>query len=384
MSVPMVTRSTVSPEPPGQGPRPWHDRPMVKAAVLVGVLVAGLGLLVHLDRPAPVPALPPPAAGDLVLPSPPVPVSSLVFDTAVARAATLPRLYSLLISVDGQLRAEQYFNAATASRATNIKSASKSIIATLVGVAIEQGHVESVHEPIGRYFPEYLADAPEKAAITIEDLITMRSGLETTSNRNYGAWVQSRNWVRGVLERPFVDEPGGRMIYSTGSTHLLSAILTKATGMSTLAFARQALGEPLGITFGGWTRDPQGIYLGGNEMAMRPRDMLRVGELFLDEGRYDGRQIVSREWVRTSIEPRTTSRFGDREYGYGWWVRQMGGTDVFYAWGYGGQFIFIAPSVRTVVVVTSVSTPGEERRGHLRRIYDLVEHDVLPVAARAF
>ena len=314
----------------------------------------------------------------------PAPVSTLTFDAAVQTAAAMPRLYSLLVSVDGELRAEHYFNGATATRPTNIKSASKSIVATLVGIAIDRGHIPNVGEPIATYFPDMLRNAPDKSRITVEDLITMRSGLETTSNRNYGRWVQSGNWVRHVLERPLVDQPGGRMIYSTGSTHLLSAILTRATGSSTLAFARSALGTPLGITLGAWTRDPQGIYLGGNEMAMRPLDMLKVGSLFLNGGRHEGRQVVSEAWVRTSVEPRTVSRFSEREYGYGWWIRTLAARPVFYAWGYGGQFIFIVPSVRTVIVVTSVSTPGSERREHLRDVYNLVEQHVIPVAATAF
>jgi len=313
-----------------------------------------------------------------------VPVSALTFDDALQAASHLPRLYSLLVSVDGDVRAEAYFNGAVATRATNIKSASKSIIATLVGIAIHHGHLASVSEPIARFFPEHLRAAPDKAAITIEDLVTMRSGLESTSSGNYGRWVQSSNWVGHVLARPMVDRPGGQMIYSTGSTHLLSAILTRATGSSTLAFARRALGDPLGVTFSSWTRDPQGIYLGGNEMAMRPRDMLRIGDLYLNGGQHEGQQIVPETWVHTSIEPRTVSRFGDREYGYGWWIRPLAGRPVFYAWGYGGQFIFIVPSVRTVVVVTSDSTPGSERRGHLRSVYDLVESHVIPVAATAF
>ncbi|MFO7302240.1 MAG: serine hydrolase [Acidobacteriota bacterium] len=349
------------------------------AAVLLG-LSAGSSCGRSTDAAAPGS----PQQGDIVLPAPPVPVSALDFGPVISRAATLPRLYSLLVSVDGQLIAEAYFNGASASRATNIKSASKSIISTLVGVAIEQGYIAGVHEPIGPYFPEYLRDDPARSAITIEDLVTMRAGLESTSSRNYGRWVQSGNWVRYILERPFVDEPGGRMIYSTGSTHLLSAILTRATGMSTLAFARRALGEPLGIRFEAWTRDPQGIYLGGNEMAMRPRDLLRIGELYLEEGRHDGRQIVPREWVRASLEPRTTSRFGDREYGYGWWIRRLDGYDTFYAWGYGGQFAFIVPALRTVVVATSDSTPNSERRDHLRAVYALVGDGILPEAARAF
>lgn len=348
--------------------------------VLAGLLWAAVPRSPQVTPPDELPV----AAAPEPPPAPAVPVDQLDFSDAVSQAAELPRLYSLLVSVDGSLRAERYFNGATAGRATNIKSASKSIVATLVGIAIDQGLIDSVHAPIGRYFPEYLADDPSKAGITIEDLVTMRSGLETTSNRNYGRWVSSRNWVRFVLDQPMVDQPGERMIYSTGSTHLLSAILTRASGSSTAAYARGALGEPLGIEFAGWTRDPQGIYLGGNEMAMRPRDMLRVGALYLNDGRHEGRQVVSENWVRTSVEPRTVSRFSNREYGYGWWIREMAGRPVFYAWGYGGQFIFIVPSLKTVAVVTSVSTPGSERRGHLGAVYDLIEDHVIPVAAMAF
>ena len=314
----------------------------------------------------------------------PVRSADLDFSDALSRASTLPRLRSLLISVDGRLAAERYFNGASAGRAANMKSAAKSVIATLVGVAIDRGQIPSVNEPIARYFPEYLRSAPAKGAITIEDLLTMRSGLETTSNRNYGRWVMSSDWVRFALMQPMVDVPGGRMLYSTGSSHLLSAILTKATGMSTLAFAKAALGGPLGIEIAPWQRDPQGIYLGGNEMPMRPREMLRIGELYLNGGRYNGRQVLSEDWVRESTTPRTTSRFSGREYGYGWWIRSLGSTRVFYAWGYGGQFIFVVPSAETVVVATSVAEAGSERREHLDAIYDLVERLVIPVSLTRF
>ena len=137
---------------------------------------------------------------------------------------------SILVSVDGALRAEQYFNGAAPHRAANLKSASKSIISVLVGIALDRGDLEGIDTTIDRFFPEYLDD-PAKGRISVEDLLTMRSGLETTSNRNYGRWVQSGNWVRHVLTRPLVAAPGTRMIYSTGSTHLLSAIITRASGM---------------------------------------------------------------------------------------------------------------------------------------------------------
>jgi CubicO group peptidase (beta-lactamase class C family) len=171
------------------------------------------------------------------------------------------------------------------------------------------------------------------------------------------------------------------MIYSTGSTHLLSAILTRATGQSTLVFAREALADPLGIALRSWPRDPQGIYFGGNDMLLTPRDMVAIGELYLNGGRHGDRQIVSETWVRESIVPRTRSPRSRREYGYGWWLRTLADYPVFYAWGYGGQFIFVVPDLRTVVVTTSVSDPGSERREHLGAVYDLVEQDVIPVLA---
>jgi CubicO group peptidase (beta-lactamase class C family) len=313
-----------------------------------------------------------------------VPVSTLSFERAVETAATLPRLRSLLVSVDGTLLAEHYFHGAAAGRTANTKSASKSVISALIGIAIDRGLIADVRDPLSRYLPEYVRADPDKAAITIEDLLTMRSGLETTSNRNYGRWVSSANWVRFVLEQPFVDVPGGRMIYSTGSTHVLSAVLTRVTRASTLSFAQASLAGPLGFTLSAWQRDPQGIFLGGNEMPLRPREMLRIGELYLNDGRHLDRQVVSREWVRTSVVPRTTSRWGDREYGYGWWIRDLGGERAFYAWGYGGQFIFVVPSVRLVAVTTSVAEPGSERRDHLDGVYDLMARYVIPVARTAY
>lgn len=342
------------------------------AAGAIGVAAAVGGYRSALEQ-TPAPNITAPAAADLQTDPP-------SWEDVAVDAARLPRLRSLLVSVDGQLRVERYFHGASVNRTANIKSASKSIIATLVGIAIDRGHVPGPREPIGRYFPEYLKGDPRRSAITIEDLLTMRSGLETTSNRNYGRWVSSSNWVRFALTQPFEDAPGGRMIYSTGSTHLLSAILTRATRTSTLAFARTALFQPMGITLGAWTRDPQGVYLGGNEMAMRPRDMVSVGELYLNDGRFNGRQVVSSAWVRSSIEPRTVSRWSEREYGYGWWIRVLAERPVFYAWGYGGQFIFIIPSLRTVVVTTSVSDPGSERREHLGAIYALVAERIIPAA----
>ena len=172
-------------------------------------------------------------------------IGELNYDLAEAHRAALglPRLYSLLVSHRGELVFEEYYNGTDLRRPANMKSASKSVISALVGIAIEKGYIESVDDPIIKYFPDYISDQinSDKQLITIENLLTMQSGLETTSNRNYGKWVLSENWVEFAINQPLVAKPGTRMLYSTGSTHILSAILTRASGIDTKAFAQKHL-----------------------------------------------------------------------------------------------------------------------------------------------
>ena len=300
------------------------------------------------------------------------------FDEAVRAAAELPRLHSLLVSWRGALVLERYFNGRRASSPANIKSASKSVISALVGMAIERGHITDVRQPVSAFLADQFAtrDDPRRQ-ITIEDLLTMRSGLESTSNRNYGVWVTSRNWVRHVLSRPLLNDPGTRMRYSTGNTHVLSAILTKATGKSTWQFAQDTLAKPLGFTLAQWPRDPQGVYFGGNDMVMTPRQMLAFGELYLNRGRVKGVQLVPEAWVDTSMIPRGRSDISERQYGYGWWIRDIAGQPGFYAWGFGGQFIFVVPTLDLVVVSTSSADVAEERRSHRRTVDEIIEYLVV-------
>jgi CubicO group peptidase (beta-lactamase class C family) len=304
------------------------------------------------------------------------------FGAALELAAQLPRLHSLLVNWQGKLIVERYYNGARATRPANIKSAAKSIISALVGIAIDRRLVADVETPILTYFPELSRDRDaRKRRITIEDLLTMRSGLESTSNRNYGAWVRSRHWVQHALARPLLSEPGTEMDYSTGNTHLLSAILTKATAMSTWQFAQDALARPLGFTLARWPQDPQGIYFGGNDMVLTPRQMMAFGQLYLDRGRVNGRQIVPERWIERSIVPRGRSFWSEQEYGYGWWVRRLARHDAYYAWGFGGQYIFLIPALDLVVVTTSSSAVAEDRRSHRRTVFDLVEGLLVPQIA---
>jgi CubicO group peptidase (beta-lactamase class C family) len=304
---------------------------------------------------------------------------------AQSAAAELDRIRSLLVSWRGSLVVERYYNGARASTPANIKSAAKSVISALVGIAIDRKAIAGVRQPIADYFPSLNGPKidPRKRAITIEDLLTMRSGLQSTSNRYYGAWVQSANWVQYALDRPLLAEPGTYMDYSTGSSHLLSAIITKSTGKSTWQYAQETLAKPLGFALAQWPRDPQGIYFGGNDMLMTPRQMAAFGELYLDKGVVGGRPIVPASWVEESFVPRTRSRWSDQTYGYGWWARELAGQDVRFAWGFGGQYIFVVPALDLVVVTTSSSTVDESRRSHRRTVFDIVEQLVIEPIARS-
>jgi CubicO group peptidase (beta-lactamase class C family) len=170
------------------------------------------------------------------------------------------------------------------------------------------------------------------------------------------------------------------MLYSTGSTHLLSAILTRATGRSTWQYANEKLAEPLGFRIRPWQRDPQGIFFGGNDMYLTPRQMLRFGQLWLDEGRAGDRQVVPAAWVRESVRQRTSSPWNGHGYGLGWWTRTSGSHAVHFAWGYGGQYVFVVPDLRMVAVFTSQSD-GPRDVGHLPAIHRIVDENLVPGAA---
>ena len=336
--------------------------------------LSGVAILISLALPVA------PAVGSpLTLQAP-----ATTLDEARSAAASLPRLHSLIVSQRGTTLLEYYAKGpAAAGRTTNVKSISKSVVSTLVGIAIERGLIKSVNEPIGRFFPQLSRDAdPRKARVTIEDLLTMRSGLVTTSFDNYGSWVRSRNWIDYILTRPLESDPGQTMEYSTGNSHLLSAILTRATRQTTWAFAQEALARPLGFSLSQWPRDPQGLYFGGNDMLMTPRQLVALGELYLNRGRRGERQVVPTAWVDSSCTGRGRSRFNpDQTYGYGWWQRDFGGRDACFAWGYGGQYVMVFRDLGLVVVTTSSTAVSDERRDHRRQIFDIVERLILPAAA---
>ena len=293
---------------------------------------------------------------------------------------------SLLVSQHGELVAEKYYGRMIAERGNNIKSASKSILSILVGIAIDQGYLEGVHQTIEEFFPEYFGSNPDslKASITIEDLLTMRSGLASTSRANYGRWVSSNNWIRYKLDRPLQGIPGQDRIYSTGNTHLLAVILTRASGMNTLQFANRYLFNPMDIRITGWDRDPQGYFLGGNNMAMRPRDMVKMGQLMMDVGQYNGNQLVSKDWVIKSVEPVTGRISGVENYGYLWFQRLAGDYHMIYAFGNGGQYILILPELDAVVTLTTRTETSESTRNYRQQLFSIIDQEIVPLLQAGF
>lgn len=221
---------------------------------------------------------------------------------------------------------------------------------------------------------------PRVAALTVEDLVTMQTGLERTSGGNYGAWISSRDWVADALSRPIVGQPGNGMLYSTGSYHVLGALLSEVSGSSLLELARQRLGNPLDIEIPAWTRDPQGRYLGGNEMALTLAAMTRFGEVFLTQGRWNDQQVLDAAWVSASLTPKTRSPFSGLSYGYGWFLGQAKGQDYALARGYGGQVICIMPGLNLSLALTSDSTRPARSQGYFGDIMRLIEDDVIPAA----
>ncbi|MEH3125348.1 serine hydrolase [Agrobacterium cavarae] len=297
------------------------------------------------------------------------------FDPILEGAGSLQTLKAVIVSVDSEEVASRAYNGSSLTGSTNIKSASKSIVSALVGMAIDRKILEGADQPIASVLrADFPANSdPRLERVTIGNLLSMQSGLARMSGPNYGRWVASRNWVRTALGSGFDGEPGGGMLYSTASTHLLSAILTKASGRPTLALARDWFKPLDGFAIGSWERDPQGIYLGGNQMAMTARSLLAFGELYRRGGvTADGERILSQSWIDQSWTQRTNSVFNGDGYGNCWFIKEMAGENVFYAWGYGGQMLYIVPSKKLSVVMTSREDAPSARTGYRDALHGLM------------
>lgn len=300
-------------------------------------------------------------------------------------ASRLDQLHSLAIAHRGETVLAEAFRGPGLSRPAPIKSVSKSLVGLLLGAAIDRSEIQGPSARLIEVAPALIprGAAPIVPNLTMADLVTMQTGLERTSGANYGGWVASPNWVADALSRPQTGTPGRGMLYSTGSFHVLGAALTEATGLSLLTQMRDRIGVPLGIEIPAWTRDPQGYYLGGNEMALRPLDLLRVGEMIRMDGRWNGATVISQEWLRASAQPRTRSRFSGLAYGYGWFLGRADGAAFLLARGYGGQILCILPEREITIAITSDPTRPARSGGYFGDLMTLIDRTILPAARLA-
>ncbi|ENO15234.1 serine hydrolase [Marinobacter nanhaiticus D15-8W] len=285
------------------------------------------------------------------------PIDKLNVSQATRAAADLDRLHSVLVAVEGDVVYAQVFSGPGLDEPVNIKSLSKTVHSIIIGAAIDRGIIDSADQPITELVAVPQDASPRVAEVTVGNLLSMQAGLGRTSGPNYGEWVTSDNWVDYALSRPFVAEPGGEMLYSTGSYHILAAALTETTGRSLLALAREWLGQPLDIRIPPWQQDPQGIYFGGNNMQLSPLALLQIGELYRNRGQHEGEQVISEAWIETAWEPRGTSRYTSDRYGYGWFTTELAGYDTYYGRGYGGQMLYVIPALKMTAVMTADPTP---------------------------
>jgi CubicO group peptidase (beta-lactamase class C family) len=262
-------------------------------------------------------------------------------------------LHSILVIRHGVIVAERYYGAFNEASRSEIYSCTKSFTSTLIGIALDKGLLSSIDQPVLGFFPDRSFENVDerKQAMTIKNLLTMTPGLTwDESDATYMQMYSSSDWPKYILDRPMEFQPGSQFEYSSGASHVLSAIVQKSTGMNTVDFARANLFEPLGITGFQWSADSAGLSIGGWGLQLTPREMAKLGYLFLHRGQWDGRRIVSSDWVNAATK---TQVWADNTLGYGyqWWVSADGSA--YMALGRFGQAIYVQPDLDLVVVMTA-------------------------------
>ncbi len=274
-------------------------------------------------------------------------------------------------------------------------SVTKSIVSLCIGIAIDKGFIESVHQSIFDYLPNYQhLRTPEKESITIEHLLTMTSGLQwaewsaplsSIANDQVAIWFHETGPINFALGRPLVAAPGNRFNYSGGDMQILAEILYQATGMNLDAFSGRYLFEPLGIdSYEWWLVFRSGEIHAAGGLMMTPRDMIKIGAMMLNNGKWNGLQIIPTAWVEKSMFPREPNAgikvpgedLGRMGYGYTWWTKEINfrGNAIhwFSANGWGGQKIIVLPELKMVIVFTG------GRYTHKVKEYTIVERYILP------
>lgn len=268
---------------------------------------------------------------------------------------------SLLVVRNGYVVLDAHFAPYDGTFPHDMASVTKSIMTTLIGIAIDQGKLD-LDQTLASFFPERtIANLDErKLRITLRDLVSMRNGMQSgcyeEDEPTLDAMRSQPDWVQAALDRPMMAKPGSQFCYDSPGMHLLSAILQEATGMTALEFAQQNLFGPLGIQEVIWESDPQGYTRGWGDLHLLPEDAAKIGFLWLQRGQWDGQQIVSEAWVLDSVDVHSSFVESDFGYGYGWWISYGD----YQASGRGGQRVRVIASRNTIVVVTAVNSDYSE------------------------
>jgi len=263
---------------------------------------------------------------------------------------------SVLVIRNGYILLDAYNYPFDSNTRHNIYSCTKSVSSALIGIAIDKRYIKNINQPLIDFFPKYATKNfnADKKAITLKHLLTMTSGLYCRDSYlyNWSGLMQmrfSKNWVKFMIDLPMAEEPGTRFEYCNGVSFLLSAILQEQTHENALSFAEKNLFGPIGITNVRWPSNPQGITIGYGELQMRPRDMAKFGFLYLNNGVWDGQQIISSQWIKESTSKHINATLVPG-YGYQWWIVN---PDIYTAIGHMGQFIMVVPKKNLLAVFTS-------------------------------
>ena len=279
----------------------------------------------------------------------------------------------------GTLVAEAYFGDYTNTTLKNVHSVSKSVTSLAVGIAMDRGLLPGVNTRLLHLLPHYAhrLREPPKNGITLRHALTMTAGLAW--NETAGAFWNNADSVDYVLTRDSVAQPGAEFLYSSGLSHVIAEVNNRASGLSHLSFVQQHLFGPLGITTATWDPDLSGRHWGGTGLRIRPRDMAKIGQLTLQEGLWEGRRLVSREWIAESTRGQTAGIADAPNYGYQWWIRPQGR---YLAHGYNGQYIGVDPEADIVMTMITLSEqsprPQETYRYYFEQLQDLAREAIRP------
>lgn len=299
-------------------------------------------------------------------------------------AAELETLYGLLVVKNGYLIAEDYFNEGSVGQKALLQSAAKSITSALVGLALEQECLSSVDQKMIDFFPDFANQIvdPRKREITLRDMLQMRAGYPPEES-NQALWeaVWSGDYVHLVADFPLTSDPGTKFQYSNLTTHWLGVIVARACESDLKSFGQEHLFDPLGAEIGDWRKDLDGYNWAAGEIHVSARDAAKFGMLFLNDGQFEGNQIIPAEWVHDSLQTYSVDAydnigaFRDIGYGYQWWSAEIGDHRVNFAWGHGGQLIVLLDDLNMVVVVTAdpmYEVYGSESWRHEKANFELV------------